>query len=137
MIERVSLSVVWGWCLREFVEHGYRFEIKMTSFGDQRFPVIHVYDNSRAITPFMFNIVLDDGYTKKNPESDDWDFGDRVNVDFQLFYNSFHDEMKKFWVEHSRYNAKYAELQRKAEQIYAENKEMFDRLREAHNGISG
>lgn len=101
MVERVSLAVVWSWCMREFIEHGYRFDIKMTSFGDQRFPVIHVYDNSRAITPFMFTIVLDDGYTKKNPESDDWDFGDRVNVDFQLYYNSFHDEMKKFWVEHT------------------------------------
>ena len=128
MVERVSLAAVWGWCIREFIEHGYRFDIKMTTFGDLKCPVIHVYDNSRAITPFMFTIVLDDGYTKKNPESDEWDFGDRVNVDFQLFYNSFHDEMKQFWVEHSRYKAKYEELQRKAEQIYAENKERFERL---------
>lgn len=128
MVERVSLAAVWGWCIREFIEHGYRCDIKMTTFGDMKCPVIHVYDNSRAITPFMFTIVLDDGYTKKDPESDDWDFGDRVNVDFQLFYNSFHDEMKQFWVEHSRYKAKYEELQRKAEQIYAENKERFERL---------
>ena len=93
MIERVSLAVVWGWCLREFVEHGYRFEIKMTSFGDQRFPVIHVYDNSRAITPFMFNIVLDDGYTKKNPESDDWDFGEKQ--DMRIYNGRLSKSMRK------------------------------------------
>ena len=134
MTERVSLAIVWGWCIREFTEHGYRFDIRMTSFGDMKYPVIHVFDNSRTTTPqFMFTIVLDDGYTKKNPESDDWDFGDRVNVDFQLYYNSFHDEMKQFWVEHSHYKEKHAELQKKAEQIYAENKERFKRLYKEDN----
>ena len=69
MIERVSLAVVQGWCHREFTEHGYRFEIKMTPFGDQRFPVIHVYDNSPAVTPFMFNIVLDDAWPQTRTAS--------------------------------------------------------------------
>lgn len=90
MEERVSLAKVKTWGLENFITHGYNFIIRMESFGDMRCPVIHIGNSE-----FDFPIVLDN-YEPKYSDSDDWDFGDKVIVDFEIFDKIFHEELKKF-----------------------------------------
>lgn len=96
MEERVSLAQVKNWGWRNFIEHGYDFIIRMESFGDMRCPVIHISLTRCGHPKFDFPIVLDN-YEPKYPDSNDWDFGDKVIVDFYMFDKIFHEELKKFW----------------------------------------
>lgn len=96
MVERVSLARVQRWGCCNFVDLGYDFDIRMESFGDTKFPVVHISLTRRKKLQCDFPIVLDN-YEPKHPDSDDWDYGDKVIIDFDLVARTFDEEIRKFY----------------------------------------
>ena len=96
MTERVSLAQVRNWGWDNFIIHGYGFDIRMESFGSTKFPVVHISRIRRGKLQFDFPIVLE-YYEPKHPDSDDWDYGDKVMIDFDLAYRTIHEEIRKIY----------------------------------------
>lgn len=94
MIERVTLAQVKNWGMREF--YGYDFIIQLETFGSEVLPVIHIRRISRGLISFDFPIVLEE-YEPKDPNSSEFNYGDKVTVDFELFEKTFREEIRKFW----------------------------------------
>lgn len=94
MIERVSLAQVNNWGMREF--YGYDFIIQLEKFGDEVLPVIHIRCVGGTLPDIDFPIVLEE-YEPKDPNSSEFNYGDKVTVDFELFEKTFRKEMRKFW----------------------------------------
>ena len=82
--------------------HGYKYEIKLETFGNEKFPVIHAYSEHTVLgREFDFPIILSD-YKPKYPDSDEVNNSDRVTVDFALIDKTFHAEVKKFYEDMSK-----------------------------------
>ena len=92
MIERVSLAQVKNWGMEEF--YGYDFIIQLETFGSEVLPVIHIRGFSRNLINFDFPIILEE-YEPKDPNSSEFNYGDKVTVDFELFEKIFRKEMRK------------------------------------------
>lgn len=95
MIKRVTLAQVKNWGMREF--YGYNFIIQLETFGGAVLPVIHIRSACSGTLPgFDFPIILEE-YEPKDPNSSEFNYGDKVTVDFELFEKVFRKELRKFW----------------------------------------
>jgi hypothetical protein len=43
MIEKTTLSEVQNWGIHNFINKGYNFDIRLETFGDSKYPVIHIF----------------------------------------------------------------------------------------------
>lgn len=93
MIERVSLAQVKNWGMEKF--YGYEFIIQLEPVGYEVLPAIHIRSISRNLVNFDFPIILEE-YEPKNPNSSEFNYGDKVTVDFELFEKTFRKEMRKW-----------------------------------------
>ena len=91
MIERVSLAQVKNWGMENF--YGYDFIIQLETFGSEIFPVIHIRYRGKG-PKFDFPIILEE-YEPKDPNSSEFNYGDKVTVDFELFEKTFRKELRK------------------------------------------
>jgi hypothetical protein len=94
MIERVSIAQVKNWGMKEFVDYGYDFIIQLERFGDEVLPVIHIRNVRSDLIKFDFPIILEE-YEPKDPNSSEFNYGDKVTVDFELFEKIFREEKRK------------------------------------------
>jgi hypothetical protein len=93
MIERVSLAQVKNWGMEKF--YGYEFIIQLETIGSEVLPVIHIRCFRGNLTKFDFPIALEE-YEPKDPNSSEFNYGDKVTVDFELFEKTFRKEMRKW-----------------------------------------
>lgn len=97
MVEKTTLAKVQHWGIHNFINRGYNFDIRLETFGDSKYPVIHIFLTNCGNMNFDFPIILDNYYPKYS-DRDEFDFGDKVVVDFELFDKTFHEEVKNFYV---------------------------------------
>ena len=98
MVEKVTISQVYGWGFSEFVHKAYTFVIKLQSFGTSKFPVIHIGFSLAGIPQWDFTIVLDK-YEPIYLNSDELNHDDVVEVDFAMFENIFHDQLRQYYID--------------------------------------
>lgn len=97
MIEKTTLAEVQNWGMHNFINKGYNFDIRLETFGDSKYPVIHIFLTGCGNMDFDFPIILENYYPKYS-DRDKLDIGDKVVVDFELFDKTFHEEVRDFYV---------------------------------------
>ena len=100
MTERVTIRQVHQWCMHHFTNRGYGFEIKMMEFGDDsKLPVVYIYAFfDKTLSDWRFQFILEN-WTPADPNSDTWDYSDKVSIDFDRVLDTYHSEIKQFYIE--------------------------------------